>query len=104
MVFLLMWSAGSFLASHPELGDGVRLGTHSICGTHLTNRGLIILGQSTIARCSKPTASQVNNVGSEIHEVFFMEPAITSHPIILYSLTSIQSTSFCLNRRKVLRD
>jgi hypothetical protein len=67
----------------------VRLGTRSICGTHPTNRGSIVLGQSAVARCSEPIADQVNNVGSEIHEVFFVEPAVTSHPVILYSLTSI---------------
>jgi hypothetical protein len=57
-----------------------------------------------MARCSEPATSQVNNAGNKIHKVFFGEPAITSRSIFLYSLTSIQGTSFCLNIRKVLGD
>jgi hypothetical protein len=82
----------------------VRLGTYSIRGTHPANGGSIVLGQPAVAQCSEPTSGQVNNVGSKIHEVFFMELAVTSCSIILHSLTSVQSTSFCLNRRKVLSD
>jgi hypothetical protein len=82
----------------------VRLGTCSIRGTHPTDGGSIVLGQPAVARCSEPTAGQVNNAGRKIHEVFFVEPAVTSRSIILYSLKSIRSTRFCLNRRKVLRD
>jgi hypothetical protein len=83
----------------------VGLETCSIHSTHLTDGGSIVLGQSAVARCPEPTASQVNNAGSKkIYEVFFSEPAVTSSSVVLYSLTSFRGTRFCLNRRKVLGD
>jgi hypothetical protein len=83
----------------------VGLETCSICSTHPADGELIILGQPTVARCPEPAADQVNNAGSKnIREVFFSEPAVTSHSVILYSLTSFWGTSFCLSRRKVLGD
>jgi hypothetical protein len=85
-------------------GMKFRLGTCSARGTHPANGGSIVLGQPVVARCLEPTAGHVNNAGNKIHKVFFVEPAVTSRSVILYSLTSIRSTSFCLNRRKVLSD
>jgi hypothetical protein len=82
----------------------VGLGACSIHGTHPANGGLIVLGQPAIARCPEPTVGQVNNAGSKIHEVFFVELAVTSRSVILYSMTCFRSTRFCLNRRKVLGD
>jgi hypothetical protein len=85
-------------------GMEVRLGTCATRGTHPANGASIVLGQPAVARFSEPTASQVNNTGSKIHKVFFDEPAVASFSVILYSLTSVQSTSFFLNRIKVLSD
>jgi hypothetical protein len=66
-----------------------RLEIYPTRGTHPANRGSIVLGQPTAARCSESTAGQVNNAGSKIHKVFFVELAVTSRSVILYSLTSI---------------
>jgi hypothetical protein len=55
-----------------------------------------------VARYLESATDQVNNAGNKIHMAFLGEPAVMSRPSFLYSLMSIQSTSFCLNRRKVI--
>jgi hypothetical protein len=85
-------------------GMEVRLGTYPTRGTHPANGGSIVLGQPAVAWCAESTADLVNNARNKIHEVFFVEPAVTSCSVVLYSLTSSRCTSFRLNRRKVLSD